>query len=710
MREIQILKLTLENFKCHRALTMEFDGRNASVYGNNATGKTSIYDALTWLLFGKDSAGNGEKNTEIKPLGADGEVLDHDALTSVEAVLMVRDGADSGTMWASSPTDKTEGACSVRQGCRTLQQSLSQPTADSSLYTREPLGNSPVSPLQRGASGADAIVTLKRTYKEVWTTKRGSSQATYDGNTSEYFVDGVPMKANAFKEAVRELVDEDTFLMLTAVDAFASRMDWRKRREALFRLAGIQDDRMIMGTDERFLPLLEAMGRSDLDGLKRKLAADKKGLSVTKNELPARLSECDGILTTVSGLDFDGASLQASVLRGECDRLSAQLASLDQSGEIRVLQADLKEANVKRDRIVAENDLYRKNQMSGTTDVLPLNLRATAVQNRLTNKQNAMTTESQHMRLMDIKIDEYRNKWMQVNSEVYHGDSICPTCGQSLPAMRVQVAKDAWEEDKQKRLDAILKEAESVKNNKAMAEERYADLQKELDEAEQELSEIRKQITEATANRVEPKDMEGYAEALAAVEGEIAGINGKLFEMRGNAAVVRQRLETELQTNKDKLCEAEEILSKKSVLEYTQKRVEELKENAKDAAEKLDGVERLLFLCEEYSRYKTSFVEDSVNDLFRIARFRLYREQANGGVEDRCDVVHNGVPYNSVNNGMKINLGIDIINTLSAAYGVRVPLFIDNAESVTNLEHCHSQRIRLVVSEMDKELRVNYEN
>ena len=113
---------------------------------------------------------------------------------------------------------------------------------------------------------------------------------------------------------------------------------------------------------------------------------------------------------------------------------------------------------------------------------------------------------------------------------------------------------------------------------------------------------------------------------------------------------------------------------------------------------------------EEYSRYKTRFVEDSINGLFRIARFRLFREQANGGVEDRCDVVHDGVPYISVNNGMKINLGIDIINTLSTAYGVKVPLFVDNAESVTQLEHCGSQIIRLVVSEYDKELRVNYEN
>ena len=122
MTEIKIKRLYLENFKCHRNLTLNFDGGNASIYGDNATGKTSIYDALTWLLFGKDSQGNGEKNIEIKPLDANGEVKDHDALTAVDAVLMV--------------------------------------------------------------NGEE--LTLRRTYKEVWTTKRGSSEATYDGNTSEY--------------------------------------------------------------------------------------------------------------------------------------------------------------------------------------------------------------------------------------------------------------------------------------------------------------------------------------------------------------------------------------------------------------------------------------------------------------------------------------------------------------------------------------------
>lgn len=646
MTEIKIMKLSLENFKCHKALTLDFSGRNASIYGDNASGKTSVYDALTWLLFGKDSAGNGEKNTEIKPLGADGEVLDHDALTSVEAVLNVNG----------------EG------------------------------------------------ITLKRTYKEVWSTKRGSSKASYDGNTSEYFIDGVPMKANAFKDAVRAIVEEETFLMLTSVDAFASRMDWKKRREALFKLAGIEDDRMIMGTDERFLPLIEAMGRSDLDGLKRKLAAEKKGLSVTKSELPARLSECEGIVASISGIDFESARVQKQELEQEGDRLNGQYLGLGQSAEIRELSAELKEARLEMDRIMAENELYRKNLLHGAPDVAGLSVRMGAIQKRMAVKKTALEEERKYMSLMDAKVSDCRSQWMSVNREVYRGESVCPTCGQELPAMQLQVAKDAWEEEKSKRLGRILKEADGAKANRGMSGDRVSVLEEELREMEDELAGIRQQIADAEASRVEPKDMEGYDKAMAAAKAKIDAINHALFEAQNDVYGVRQRLQAELNELSGKIQELDTILSKESLLQYTESRMEKLKADAQKAAEALDSIESLLFLIEEYSRYKTSFVEDNINGMFRLAKFRLYREQANGGLEDRCDVVHEGVPYNSVNNGMKINLGIDIINTLSGAYGVRVPLFVDNAESVTNLEHCHSQRIRLVVSENDKELRVNYEN
>lgn len=52
-------------------------------------------------------------------------------------------------------------------------------------------------------------------------------------------------------------------------------------------------------------------------------------------------------------------------------------------------------------------------------------------------------------------------------------------------------------------------------------------------------------------------------------------------------------------------------------------------------------------------------MESGINGRFRLARFRLYREQANGGTEDRCDVTYDGVPYIGLNNGMKINVGME---------------------------------------------------
>lgn len=59
MQEIKILRLTMDNFKGHQHLELDLNGGNLNVYGTNATGKTTIFDAFTWLLFGKNSNGSG---------------------------------------------------------------------------------------------------------------------------------------------------------------------------------------------------------------------------------------------------------------------------------------------------------------------------------------------------------------------------------------------------------------------------------------------------------------------------------------------------------------------------------------------------------------------------------------------------------------------------------------------------------------------------
>lgn len=54
---MKLLKLTLNNFKGIRNFEISPNGKSATVYGDNGTGKTTLADAQHWLLFGSDSVG-----------------------------------------------------------------------------------------------------------------------------------------------------------------------------------------------------------------------------------------------------------------------------------------------------------------------------------------------------------------------------------------------------------------------------------------------------------------------------------------------------------------------------------------------------------------------------------------------------------------------------------------------------------------------------
>ena len=408
MTEIKIKRLTLENFKCHKSLRLDFESGNASIYGDNASGKTSVYDALTWLLFGKDSQGNGEKNIEIKPLGANGEVKDHDALTSVEAVLDV--------------------------------------------------------------NGEE--VRLHRTYKEVWTTKRGSSEATYDGNTSDYYVDGVPCKRNAFQDKVNELVDEDTFRMLTSVSHFANGISWQERRAVLFKVAGVMDDAQILATNEAFASLVESMGKLSLEDYKKRLLTEKRGFVGAKTEIPARISECQKTIEDIESIDFSGAQADVEALTIKKDSVAAQILALDNDNAAQQKSLEIKEAQLALSTLEAENKAFRDNQLTGSVDVHSLNIRLTSLQTQLNSKKNVTEKESSYISSLDQQIADSRNRWVTINNETFSGGT-CTTCGQTLPAEKLQQAMVAFEAYKKSRLQEIEQTANANKSAKAQAENRF---------------------------------------------------------------------------------------------------------------------------------------------------------------------------------------------------------------------------------------------
>lgn len=641
MKELKLISLELNNFKCHNHLKIDFNGRNVAVLGDNATGKSSLYDALTWLLFGKNSRGDGEKNFEVKPLGLDGEVKDHDAITEVEAIFSV-DGEE---------------------------------------------------------------LSLKHTYREIWATKRGCSTPVFDGHTSEYFIDGVPAKKYAFSEKVSELVAEDVFKLLTSVSHFADGISWQDRRAVLFKAAGVASDREIMAMDERFIPLLEAMGKLEVEDYKKKLLSEKRAHSTKKDEIPARISECEKTIGDIQGIDFGAVRAEEQLLMSEADAVNAEMIALEHDSAAESKRLEVREAQLALDALEAENRAYRASQTTGAVDIGVLRTKVADLRSQQSMKETRIKMCEGQIEGYDKDITACRDRWIAVNSEKFSA-SLCPTCGQALPASQLKAAQDSFEAQKARRLREIEQTATARKESRGQAEERIAELREECFAIGEEISAIVAQIGAAESEIVPVIDLADYSSKKAQLQHDLAMLQGELADLAVGKSEVKGKLQTRLSEIRAEMAKKREILGKESLLEYSERRVEQLKEEARRAAELLEGIEGQLYLIEEYTRYKTRFVEESVNGMFRIARFRLFREQANGGVEDRCDVVYDGVDYANLNSGARINVGIDIINTLSVIYGVRVPLFIDNAESVTTLEPSMSQTIRLVVSENDKELRL----
>lgn len=85
---IKIDKLILQNFKGIRNLEINAEGKDLNIYGDNATGKTTVFDAFMWLLFNKDSLGRTDFG--IKTQDSEGNTL-HNLEHSVECVLTIDD-------------------------------------------------------------------------------------------------------------------------------------------------------------------------------------------------------------------------------------------------------------------------------------------------------------------------------------------------------------------------------------------------------------------------------------------------------------------------------------------------------------------------------------------------------------------------------------------------------------------------------------------
>src|SRR5699024_11160306 len=253
-------------------------------------------------------------------------------------------------------------------------------------------------------------------------------------------------------------------------------------------------------------------------------------------------------------------------------------------------------------------------------------------------------------------------------------------------------------------------------------------LKEEVEQLQEENETLQKKIDKVTeTGKKKVEDIDRLKEQIKAAESEVKpieeneqyiklnkekqAIQEEVFKLNQSVIESVNALKEQIASLNKEQTELRGKLSQFDEVDRANKRIKELETEEKQLAAAFEEQEHLLYLTEEFTRKKVELITENINEKFEHARFKLFEEQINGGINETCVVIgKNGESYENINNAHRINISLDIINTLSKHYGVQAPIFVDNAEAVTKLIDIESQIISLVVSEQDKQLRIENEN
>ena len=282
----------------------------------------------------------------------------------------------------------------------------------------------------------------------------------------------------------------------------------------------------------------------------------------------------------------------------------------------------------------------------------------------------------------------------------------CPTCGQSLPEDKVQQMVSDFNKRKSDFLEkniasgkAIKEELTTLEKDKAMAESRLLEVTGQLDKAQSSLDLINNELVQ-TQSGISPFKETAKAKKIHA---EIDLINQKIQTASSDTSEAEMDLRNQIDGLRAVMADMQAKYQSFEQLSSFDERINQLKAEDKRLKDQNQDVERKLWLLDEFTRKKVAALEESINSKFGLVRWKLFNILKNGGLEEVCEATYNGIEYGtSLNTGARINCDLDIVNTLGKEFGIQVPVFVDNTESVTKLHEVEAQTIDLRVGTTKK--------
>ena len=645
---MKLLNLTLDNFKGIKHFSLDLpDGCSAAVYGENGTGKTTLADAWCWLLFGVDSKGqsdNGNGGFQVQTKGT------------------------SGLDYAVAATIDLDGQ----------------------------------------------VHTLRRVYREQWTRKHGETQSVKTGNTTSFYLDDTPLKTKKQYDAFIDTLfpSREIGRALTIPSYFPGSLEPNVRRGTMLQLfASDATDDDVMARHPELERLRTYKGYKTVEQYRDWAKAQRAAINKDLDSMPGRIDEASKAKREEIPLPEDEENHRH--LQMEKAKLSMKINGI-RSG---TAQLDVARRKSEAEALLSERRAAYMGKFLHANDTL--NADAQRLRKEIADKEHALFllkhNNKERVLLMENLRQEIKRlgeEWQEWQNKRFDETStVCPTCGQPLPLDQIQIAREAFNLSRSGKIKQINEKGQRLKERYTQETALSKEECKAIGEAEQELSVLHEKLDHLAAAIITPPPFE-ETEDFRKLTKEIEDLRKEEEVLNVSA---EKRVAPLLEKEKTMQRQLEELLRRRLNAEANEKQdrhIRDLLAKQKELNLQLADLEDGLALADQFIRLRASDLEEDINSHFEVVRWKLFDTQVNGGVKTCCEAMadnDNGifVEYGSnLNDGRRIQAGVDIINAITKATGVTAPIWIDGAGELTGELHTDSQCIRLYASEADKALRV----
>lgn len=629
MKEVRINRLAFSNWRA-QSRVVDFK-KTTCIEGRNKSGKSTIFNAWLWLMLGVDE--QGRANYKIF-------------------------------------NDKTE-ATPENSAPAVVECSLS-------------------------IDGLEYV--FKKEARIGWVRRRGKSEYERAGTDSyKYYMDGIEVNASDYKDKVETLLAPSEQLKIMLNLRYFQTLDWKEIRKMLEPMAGAISFADFHGD---YGIIEQDLEKYNIEELKKVYSSKKKEIGKATDSLPIAIDTLKSHLPsalppgeaqeTISRCDDEYAAFIED-MKGAKSSIQPYIDKRDRElGEINRLMEDYKAAEgiyvkgwlAELSRLTAELD----KAINENKRVEQSNRNKEKEEKRLRDKICAKEEELESLR-------SYRETLLRKNKETkamtFEADK-CPYCGQSLPECRLEEQRSKFNEEKERKRSAIL--AEGKANNV------------KISACEAEIAELNGRLADIDKSPLPIKDTKDMEDEISAYKakfveyGETAEGSAKLacIEEKKAALTCIPRMDDSALQEKGR-----EILSRKNeavrMLTLERERDRQLQEVAsleRDLRSNMAEaalIEAKMLKLKEYEQERAELVNERVSSFFDYISIKMSEQNKSGEYVPSCIIV-DGEGVNSLvtNNASRIMCGFHLSLGFQKFLGVSVPMFIDNAESITDHKELHA--------------------